>query len=221
MEVTRNTVIITIISIIGIFALLFGVYSLSNKPPEQANKSIPEARTLRPTDHNKWSKDKKIILTEYADIQCPACKNFHDIMTQMETSPTDKDIISKVTVVYRHYPLQTIHKNALAAAHIVQAAAAQGKFFEAVDALYDSQAQWEAAGSPKFEDYLKDLKLDLKKLKDDAGSKKVKDAVSEDIASGNRAGVQSTPTFFLNGKKIEISSAEDFKKQLRQAANAK
>lgn len=215
----RNTVIITILSIVGIFALLFGVYALTNKPPEAAvSKDIPETRTIQPGDHVTWSKDKKVILTEYADLQCPACKNFHDVLKQMEASPADKDIIDTVTYVYRHYPLQQIHKNALGAAHVAEAAAAQGKFFEAIDAFYDSQETWQGVNGPKFETYLSDLKLDADKLKADAGSKKVKDVVAEQIASGNRAGVQATPTFFLNGKKITVNSIDDFKKQLREAA---
>lgn len=219
MEMNRNTVIVTILSIVGIFALLFAVYAFTNKDPQTAvSKDIPETRTVQPGDHVSWSKDKKVILTEYADLQCPACKNFHDVLKQMEASEEDKDIINGVTYVYRHYPLQQIHKNALGAAHIVEAAAVQGKFFEALDALYDSQETWQGINNPKFETYLSNLKLDINKLKADAGSKSVKDAVTQQIASGNRVGVQATPTFFLNGKKITVNSIEDFKKQLREAA---
>ena len=224
MELNRNTVIITILSIVTIFSLLFAVYSLSNTAPqkEQTNGAVvPEAQKLTSTDNTTWSKDNKILLVEYGDIQCPACRNFNDIIKGMEGSEADKDIVSKVTYVYRHYPLQQMHKNALGAAHIAQAAAEQGKFFEVVDALYDSQTDWESKNNPKFEDYLKDLKLDVKKLKADAASSKVKNIVTENIASGNRVGVNATPTFFLNGRKIQVSSIDDFKKQLRTAATAK
>lgn len=220
MEINAKTILITIASVLGIFAILFVVYSLSNTQQAQPAKEFAETRTLRASDHIKWSKNKKIILTEYADLQCPACKNFHDIIAGMETSPADKDIVSNITLVYRHYPLQQIHKNAMAAAYLAEAASRQDKFFEAADTLYDSQEIWEKANNPKLEEYLKDLKLDAKKLEADRNSKEVKDAVAEDIASGNRVGVSATPTFFLNGKKLEATSVDDFKAQLRQAVKA-
>lgn len=224
MELNRNTVIITILSIVTIFALLFAVYAMSNPSPQKektSNTVVPEAQTLTSTDNITWSKDKKILLVEYGDIQCPACRNFNDILKGMEASDADKDIVSKVTYVYRHYPLQQMHKNALAAAYIAQAAAEQGKFFEVVDTLYDSQTDWEAKNNPKLEDYLKDVKLNFAKLKADAASAKTKNIVTENVASGNRVGVNATPTFFLNGRKMEIGSIDDFKKQLRTAATAK
>ncbi|MBI1862711.1 thioredoxin domain-containing protein [Candidatus Microgenomates bacterium] len=221
MELTAKNIGIAVVALVVIFAALFGVYALTNTPTQTTATDVPEARTLRPSDHLTWSKDKKVILTEYADLQCPACRNFHDIFKQMEGSKADQDIVSKVTLVYRHYPLQTVHKNALNAAFTAEAAGLQGKFFQAVSALYDAQETWEPQNNPQFGDYLKSLKLDTEKLKADTASKKVKDAVSEDIASGNRVGISATPTFFLNGRQMEIASIEDFKKQLRTAASAK
>lgn len=213
---TRNQIIITIVSVIAIFGFVVGAYFLTNKPQKVV---FPEVNKISSADHIKWATDSastKNILVEYSDLQCPACKNFHDIIkSQIEP---DKKITSKITFVYRHFPLTNIHKNAEKAAYAAEAAGKQGKFFEFVDVLFSKQTEWAQVGDAekKFEAYAKALKLDVEKFNKDASSGEVKNKVALDTASGNKAEVQATPTFYLNGEKLDsIRSFDEFKKLLQ------
>lgn len=210
----NNKVFITAISLILIFGFIFLAYILVNSPSQQ-NSVIAELKTVLPADHIKWSPDKKNVLVEYSDLQCPACKNFYFfIKEQLEaTQSGEVDITKNVTFVYRHFPLFQAHKNAYAAAYAAEAAGKQNKFFEMTDLQFSTQDEWSALGNPKdfFIDLAKQLSLNEEQFKKDMDSQGVKDRVEEDINSGNTAVIRATPTFFLNGEQItNVRSFDEF-----------
>lgn len=221
-NLNKNTLIVSIVSIIAIFAFLFLVYSATNKP-QSSGTVYKETITIKPTDHVKWAKDKKHILTEYADFQCPACKGYATVIKdQIEASGSGMPEVTKnITYVYRQYPLTAIHQHAMEAAQAAEAAGRQGKFFEMGDKLYSTQEQW--AELPKATDFFmklaKQLKLDEKKFAADMKDEAIKNKIEKDLVSGNSVDVQGTPTFYLDGKKLEgINSFDDFKKMLADTA---
>jgi protein-disulfide isomerase len=153
-----------------------------------------------------------VEVVEFADFQCPGCGSFYPIVKQVKEQNKEK-----ITFKFKHFPLQSNHTNARAAARATEAAANQDKFFEMHDKLFAGQTDWEKLNNPEqtFQNYGKDLKLDVVKLKKDAASSAAKDSVSKDLASGTAAGVEGTPTFFINGKKISSpQSIEEFEKLL-------
>ncbi len=210
----NKNILIGAVSVVGTFILLFIVYSLVNTPQKT---DFPEINQVRSSDHTSWSKDNKNLLVEYSDIQCPACKSFHDLFRTFEASSSpDFKITQKTTLVFRHFPLFQIHQNSLVAAYAAEAASLQGKFWEMTNALYDKQVQWSTLGNPRdfFTGVAKELKLDTDKFKKDMDSQAVKNRVQANLTEGNNIGVNSTPTFFLNGKKVDVNSINDFKKLL-------
>jgi len=129
----RKEIVVTVVSVLGVFVFLYGVYYLVNRP----NPEYPELKQLNPADHFKWSPAKKNVLIEYSDFQCPACKNFHDFLQQIESSNSaDSSITKKITLVFRNYPLYQIHSNSMIAAQAAEAAGLQGKFWEMADQLW-------------------------------------------------------------------------------------
>ena len=210
---SRNQIIIGLVSLIVLFIFLFVAYTLTNKPE---NLLFPEVTKILPSDHVKWAKDKKNILVEYSDLQCPACKSFHDIIkSEIET---DKSITSKVTLVYRHFPLYQTHPYAEKAAFAAEAAAMQNKFFEYTDKLFLNQENWSTGKDidKKFDMYASELKLDIQKFKKDINSQTVKNKVQADAASGDKFQVNATPTFYLNGEKLNsVRSFEEFVQLLK------
>lgn len=203
----QNKVLLTAISIAAIVGFLFIVYYFMNGSD---NKSQTEAYTIKSSDHIKWDNRKKNILVEYSDFQCPACKVFHEKLKKIEPK--------NITFVYRHYPL-TQHTNALLAAYASEAAGRQNKFFAMADLLFGTQTDWANLQNPKdfFINLAKKLNLNLDQFKKDIDSTDVKNKVQEELLSGDRVGVQATPTFFLNGKKLEFGSFDEFKKLLLNA----
>ena len=212
----KNTIIISVISVLGTFLLLFGVYKLINQP---VVADFPQTKQLKTSDHIKWSPDKKNILVEYSDFQCPSCKSAHDFLKTVEASGSaDFDITKKVTFVYRYFPLYQIHDKAKISAYVAEAAGIQGKFWEMSDLLFDNQQSWSASNDPQNEFFLKyatELKLNIDQFKKDSDSTDVKNRVAEDLREAEQIGVNSTPTFFLNGQKVDVNSYDEFKNLLK------
>lgn len=209
----KNTIIITIISVIVIFGFLIGVYILTNSSSSSGTIS-KEAQTVTLADHVKWSPEKKNILVEYSDLQCPACKAFHDmIKNQIEASGSaNVGITKKVTFIYRHFPLDQ-HPFSHDAAYAAEAAGKQGKFYEMSNLLFANQETWSKSVNPKenFVKYAQQLSLNVDQFKKDSDSQEVKNKVNQDYQSGIQAGVNSTPSFYLNGKKLDnVASFSDF-----------
>ncbi|MDP2656628.1 MAG: thioredoxin domain-containing protein, partial [bacterium] len=120
----------------------------------------------------------------------------------------------KIGFTYRHFPLTTLHKNSMQATWVAEAAGAQGKFWEMHDKLLDMQKDWENEANPtdKFISYAQDLGLNIDTFKVDMESSLLHSKVQAQTDSGNRAGVNATPTLFLNGKKLELPrSYQDLK----------
>ena len=212
----KNTIIISVISVLGTFLLLYGVYQLVNQP---VVTDFPQTRKLKSTDHVKWSPDKKNILVEYSDFQCPSCKGAHDILKTIDASGSANfEITKKVAFVYRYFPLSQIHDKANISAYVAEAAGIQGKFWEMSDLLFDNQTSWSTSNDPQNEFFLKyatELKLNIDQFKKDSDSTDVKNRVAEDLREAEQIGVNSTPTFFLNGQKVDVNSYDEFKSLLK------
>jgi len=206
----KNTLIISGSILFAIIFLII-VFQLTNKPIQTF---FPEINKIVKQDHIKWSPAKKNILVEYSDFQCPACKTFHEYIKK--ELDLDKKITSNVTFVYRHFPLYQIHEGAFESAYAAEAAGLQGKFFEMIDLLFTKQSDWVGSKNLKeaFVKLAKPLNLNLEKFKTDMDSQAIKDKVTADQSLAEKSGVDATPTFFLNGKKLEFTSFEEFKKLL-------
>jgi protein-disulfide isomerase len=210
----KNNIIITVVSVLAMVGFIFGAYSLTNKP---AAAEFPQLKEVKSNDNFKWSSKKQNVLIEYSDLQCPACQAYGQLFKQLESDADFPKIKENITFVYRHFPLDNAHKNARAAAYAAEAASTQGKFFEMHDKLFAEQREWEFSDTAQklFEGYAKELKLDITKFNADVKSKAVQDKVQSQFLSGTEVNVQGTPTFFLNGKKLENpGSVEEMKKVL-------
>lgn len=176
------------------------------------------ASALDAMSQNDWwqgSKDSKAILVEYSDFQCPACAAYHPLVNQL-----NQELGDKILFIYRHFTLPQ-HKNAVPAAKAAEAAGKQGKFWEMHGMIFENQKVWsnQIDAESIFIKYAESLSLDLEKFKEDLNSKGVKNKVESDYQSGIKAGVNYTPTFFLNGKKIQNPrSYEEFKNAVLSGA---
>jgi protein-disulfide isomerase len=182
------------------------------------NSSAKETRESEPSivKLQIWTKgnpEAKIVLEEYSDFQCPACGAYDPIIKQLT-----REFGSNIQFTYRHFPLRQIHTNADLAARAAEAAGMQGKFWEMHDTLFEHQKEWSNSGNAKedFVNYAQKLGLDAKRFISDLDSKEVKEKVDSDQKSGERLGVNSTPTFLLNGEEIQNPrSYEEFKNLLQ------
>lgn len=145
--------------------------------------------------------NSKVTLTEYVDFQCEACYAFYPTVKEVKEKYKDT-----VKFEIKYFPISSSHSNALAAAAAAQAAAKQGKFFEMHDMLFERQKSWENMSTERtatFESYAKEIGLDIAQYNTDLASAETKAIINADLAEVKKLGGDGTPTFALNGKKIE------------------
>jgi protein-disulfide isomerase len=144
--------------------------------------------------------DSKVTLTEYVDFQCEGCLAYYPNVKTVKEAYKDT-----VRFEIKNFPISSSHQNALAAASAAQAAAKQGKFFEMHDKLFDTQKEWESSEDrvKMFEGYAEEIGLNMDQFRKDYSSKETSAIVRADLKEVQALGGEGTPTFALNGRKIE------------------
>jgi protein-disulfide isomerase len=200
----------TIIWIVGIFVVAIGIVVALSRGGGSAGFNPPlEAGKVNPVDYVKGNASSTVVLVEYSDFQCPACRAYLPLIRQVT-----QEYGQRIAFVYRSFPLTSIHFNSEVAARAAEAARKQGKFWEMHDLLFEKQLEWEKASDimPLFENYASLIGINIDQFRADINSKEVKDFVRGEMAHGRSIGINSTPTFYLNGKKIENPrSIEEFR----------
>lgn len=153
--------------------------------------------------YTKGTSTAKVKLTEYADFQCPACAAMAPIVADLFAKyPND------IEITFKHFPLTQIHPRALLAAKASEAAGKQGKFFEMHDKLFAGQSTWSSNSKAEeiFVGYATELGLDVEQFKTDLKDDEIAAKIRSNMTEGNQNNVQGTPTFFVNGLKVENPS---------------
>lgn len=203
----------TIGIVIGIILAVIGFWYIT-QPADEAKAN--------PSNHTVGESSVGLVFTEYGDFQCPACGAYHPILKQVKELYKDR-----VVFQFRHFPLEALHPNARAASRAAEAAGNQGKFWEMHDYLFENQSAWQETKDPVslFESYAKIIGVaDTAKFTADYKSSEVNAVINADLEAGRALGASSTPTFVLDGKKLEenpSASVEAFGKLLDEALVAK
>lgn len=206
--------------ILAIVVVGLGALFVFTKPDENSSNTFTgDAAKIQQDDHARNGTDQKVTLIEYADLQCPACGAYHPLLKQLSEEYKDT-----VNFIFRHFPIISAHPNAFAAARAAEAASNQGKFWEMHDKLFETQSSWGQVASNQqslFESYATELGLDMEKFKTDYVSEATADRINRDVTSAKQFNVNGTPTFILNGNKIDSpSNLENFRKVLDEAVKS-
>ncbi|MEK7618304.1 MAG: thioredoxin domain-containing protein [Patescibacteria group bacterium] len=170
-------------------------------------------RDLQSDDHVLGNPQAKNIMVAFEDIQCPACKNYE---------PTLKSFVAELPdtkVVFRHFPLVSVHKNASSAAYASEAASAQGKFWEWVSLAYERQENWQGEGNPleSFVEIARDAGVgDLEKFRNDVANKTFRERVQADVREAAALGAGGTPSLYFNGVKLQVTGLDGIKQQVEK-----
>ena len=162
------------------------------QPADTAGSTKPNVKVSSP-----------VVLEEYGDYQCPPCGQLYPELKEIE-----KEYGNQVQIVFHHFPLMKIHKNALMAAHAAEAARNQNKFWEMHDRLYRNQKEWSELDDPRpvFIDYAKQLGLKIDQFTNDLGSNLIDQRISADMQRGSGIGVTGTPTVFLDSRLVNYQA---------------
>jgi protein-disulfide isomerase len=234
---TFNLLIVIIIIVVGVAAFFAGSYT-SNFNSEQISQEefkneiaklelkILESRlpNEQPNKPVKISIDNDpiigkvsapITIIEFSDFQCPFCARFH-----IETLPkimNEYIINGQVKLVFRDFPIQSIHPNALPASVAAECANEQGKFKEMHDMLFEKQNDWNNQSTDNaiitFNQYATDIELENKKFDSCLKNGKYIEEIQKDLEDGRMYGISGTPGFFVGNNQIgfiELKGAQPF-----------
>jgi protein-disulfide isomerase len=180
-------------------------------PPEKKDIAAPDA-----SDPAKGGTNAKVVIQEFSDFQCPFCKRVEPTVSAIE-----KEYGNKIKIVWRHMPLP-FHKNAPMAAEAAQEVFAQkgaAAFWTFHDKLFAADGEDEARTSrPNLEKLAQDLGVDMDKFKAALDGSKHKAKIDADAELGNKAGINGTPAFVINGYYVSGAQPEAaFKKLINRA----
>jgi Na+/H+ antiporter NhaA len=144
-------------------------------------------------DHIRGPGDAPVTLVEYGDFECPYCGLAEPVVRQLLN-----ELGEDVRFVFRHLPLTDVHEHAQRAAEASEAAAAQGRFWEMHDLLFDHQDALEVKDLVR---YAEQLGLDVPRFKDELRTRAYAPRVAEDVADADASQVTGTPTFFIDGRR--------------------
>lgn len=154
-------------------------------------------------DYRKGGDNAAVVIQEFADFQCPACKSIQGTLEELHREYGDR-----VLIVYRNYPLDNscnsairnkMHEHACSAAVMARCAGQYGKFWEYHGLAFDKQAEISAANVRAWGAA---VGLTAEQMDSCAASKDLMDKVKDDIALGNKLNIDSTPTVYINGRKV-------------------
>jgi protein-disulfide isomerase len=226
-----------IIVAVGVTAFFVGAYSsvlnsdqitqedlekaMSNLELKILQDQLPSTQQKKPVnissddDPVRGSIDAPITIIEFSDFQCPFCARFH---TQTLPLLLENYIdTGMVKLVYRDFPIQNIHPNAIPAAVAAECANEQGKFWQYHDMLFENQDKWNKLESKEavlvFGQYASDMRLDQEQFDTCLRTGKYIDEIRNDLDDGREYGVTGTPGFFVGNDElgfVELKGAKPF-----------
>jgi formate-nitrite transporter family protein len=146
-------------------------------------------------DHVLGPADAPVTLVEYGDYECPFCRGaFRDVHRLLDRYP------GKIRFVFRNFPIAQVHPHAEQAAEAAAAAAAQGKFWDMYELLLQDSSDLDFDSLLGYADR---LGLDVARFRNEVMGNVYAERISRDISEGIRNGVNQTPKFYVNGRRID------------------
>jgi len=206
----KITFSIAAIVIIGLVLLM----AFSPKQSPTSSAIVDQSSLVASSSHMTGKLGAKVTIVEFGDYECPACGYAAPIVKQLiDIYGKDPDF----NFVFRNFPLSSIHPNAMIGAEAAEAAAAQGKFWQMNELLYEKQDEWAGSSTPidLLVGYAKQLGLDTARFKKEVSSNAYEKLILSDEDDGNRLGVAWTPTFYINGVlQQQTPTLDGFKSQI-------
>jgi protein-disulfide isomerase len=208
--VKRQTVVL--ISAAGLL-LAFGLatyfYTSEQADRIEALAVAADSPLERPHSRGRGPADAKVVLVEFFDPACETCRAFDPYVKALLAEHRDR-----VRLVLRYAPF---HKGSDTMVKILEAAALQDRFWEALQVMYDTQPQWASHHNPqpeKFWEFLPRAGVDVDRIRRDAQASKFAAIIEQDLLDGRALGVRKTPQFFVNGKPLLRFGYEQLKSML-------
>ncbi len=162
---------------------------------EEQDGDLVQQTQITEADWVLGRRDAPITLLEYGDFECPYCRAARPILEGLTRQHPEE-----IRLVFRHFPISTIHPHAILAAEAAEAAGAQGKFWEMHDMLFKHQEHLELEALHR---YAEEIGLDMARFDQEMQVGRYESKVKADFRKGIRDGANGTPTIFINGLRYD------------------
>ena len=203
-----GTLVLTLLLVFGVSWMAENWLTAPTDSNSPYQKTATQEQLLTETPHVLGaSESAKFTIVEFSDYLCPACGT---VSPQLEA--ITRQYPDDVRMVYRHFPLSSLHPNAYMLAEISEAAALQDKFWEMNDYLFDHQPQLNGLSPEESLQYILDnaqeIGIDVSQLQADLDSGEPKKLVEEDLRQAEMLSLTFTPSVFLNGELMPIDQVQ-------------
>lgn len=206
--IKRNSPVFIIGLVTAALFIIIIIISQSRSPTHNTDLvEVDKIDLIAPHTYIYGSENAPVTVVEFSDFNCPACATFHPIMTDIAD-----DYPQHIRWAFRHFPLSQ-NNNSVHAAEAAQAAGEQGKFWEYAKLLYESRGKLEEKDLKSYADL---LGLDTAKFNTDYTNQAIADLIQNDVSYARQIGINATPTFFVNGKAVEITDLNSLRKAIEQ-----
>lgn len=214
MKTSLKAAIVTV-AVVAALATAGVVYALSQRAAAPGPPEGDRQQTVRTDSHvlDDGGADA-VVVVEFLDFECPSCGAFYPIVEDLRQT-----YAGDITYVVRQFPLPG-HRNSTHAALAAEAAAQQDRFEDMYHRLFQTQEQWSGAPAETpevFRAFAEDLGLDMGAYDAAVADPATLERVEQDKADGRRLGVSSTPSFFVDGKAVELQDWDDLEQAIEKA----
>lgn len=185
------------------------------QPWEQPTDDAQSAQVLEDNTHLLDDAGPEApVLVEFLDFECESCGAMYPVVEQLRS-----DYAGEVTFANRYFPIPS-HFNSMNAALAVEAAAQQGEYEAMYSLMFETQTAWgeqQTSAEGLFRSYAERIGLDMAQYDAAVVDPETRERVEFDFQAGQELDVEGTPTFFLDGEKLELTSVEDLRQALDDA----
>lgn len=201
---------------LALIAVVLGGLALANlrSAPDEPADGDGAVPVVREDSHRLSSAPGDVVLVEFLDFECEACRAVYPLVEQLRDEYGDR-----VSFVARYFPLPG-HANAMNAAIAVEAAAQQDAFEDMYHLMFVTQPEWgerQDSQAHVFRMFAQELDLDLDAYDQAVADPATRERVEIDLNDGQALGVTGTPTFFLNDERLQPRDADEFRAAIEAA----
>ena len=208
----NKNIIFLLVGGILLLAFVMGVLIYNNHQSTMQGGGRNQDLVERQGAPIKGPVDAKVTIVEFFDPACGTCADFYPLVKKLiEEYP------GKVRVMMRYAPLHTGSDEVV---KMLEAAHLQGKFFPALELLFNNQRRWidgHVSQPARAQGILKGMALDHDKLMTDLNGPVVKGAVQQDVQDGQALKIKATPEFFVNGKPLPSFGYQQLSRLVKEA----
>lgn len=208
-------VAVAIVVVLVLAAIVYVLVNNANSVPPEGESGEPVA--LRESTHVLDDGGAgAVTVVEFLDFECEACGAFYPIVEDLR-----EQYAGQITYAIRYFPL-TGHFNSTNAAVAAEAAAQQGRLEDMYHRLFETQAQWgeaQVSHADLFRSFAEELGLDMAAYDSAVDDPATRERVELDFNEGRQLGVESTPTFFIDGEKLDMQYWDDLENAIEAAVN--